>query len=168
MAGDASHGTILYLEDITVSFDGFKALNALTLYIDAGELRCIIGPNGAGKTTMMDVITGKTRPDSRLGVVWSDDRPACADGAGNRPRQASDASFRSPRCSSSTRCSRTSSLRWRATSRVWQALFARLTPARARSYRRGDGDHRARSAARPCRPAICRTVRSSGSRSACC
>jgi urea transport system ATP-binding protein len=60
---DISHGPILYLENITVSFDGFKALNDLTLYIDAGELRCIIGPNGAGKTTMMDVITGKTRPD---------------------------------------------------------------------------------------------------------
>ena len=55
---------ILYLEDITVSFDGFKALNELSLDIDAGELRCIIGPNGAGKTTMMDVITGKTRPDA--------------------------------------------------------------------------------------------------------
>ena len=60
---DVSHGPILYMENITVSFDGFKALNDLTLYIDAGELRCIIGPNGAGKTTMMDVITGKTRPD---------------------------------------------------------------------------------------------------------
>src|SRR6185369_4624520 len=61
---DLSHGVALYLEDISVSFDGFKALNQLTLAIDAGELRCIIGPNGAGKTTMMDVITGKTRPDS--------------------------------------------------------------------------------------------------------
>jgi urea transport system ATP-binding protein len=61
---DISHKAILYLDDITVSFDGFKALNKLTLTIDAGELRCIIGPNGAGKTTMMDVITGKTRPDS--------------------------------------------------------------------------------------------------------
>jgi urea transport system ATP-binding protein len=60
---DTSHGPILYLEDVTVSFDGFKALNELTLYIDDGELRCIIGPNGAGKTTMMDVITGKTRAD---------------------------------------------------------------------------------------------------------
>ncbi|MDA0824789.1 MAG: urea ABC transporter ATP-binding protein UrtD [Proteobacteria bacterium] len=60
---DTKHGNILYLEDITVSFDGFKALNELTLYIEFGELRCIIGPNGAGKTTMMDVITGKTRPD---------------------------------------------------------------------------------------------------------
>ncbi|HEX5055987.1 MAG TPA: urea ABC transporter ATP-binding protein UrtD [Gammaproteobacteria bacterium] len=60
---DTTHGPILYLEDVTVSFDGFKALNGLTLYIDDGELRCIIGPNGAGKTTMMDVITGKTRAD---------------------------------------------------------------------------------------------------------
>jgi urea transport system ATP-binding protein len=61
---DVSHGTILYLEDVMVSFDGFRALNKLTLSIDVGELRCVIGPNGAGKTTMMDVITGKTRPDS--------------------------------------------------------------------------------------------------------
>ncbi|MBF0097223.1 MAG: urea ABC transporter ATP-binding protein UrtD [Magnetococcales bacterium] len=61
---DISHRVILYLEQVTVSFDGFRALNNLTLAIDAGELRCIIGPNGAGKTTMMDVITGKTRPDS--------------------------------------------------------------------------------------------------------
>ncbi|MSQ49737.1 MAG: urea ABC transporter ATP-binding protein UrtD [Betaproteobacteria bacterium] len=60
---DATHGVVLYLEDISVSFDGFKALNKLTLSIDVGELRCVIGPNGAGKTTMMDVITGKTRPD---------------------------------------------------------------------------------------------------------
>jgi urea transport system ATP-binding protein len=61
---DLSHGVALYLESVNVSFDGFKAINNLSLTIDAGELRCIIGPNGAGKTTMMDVITGKTRPDS--------------------------------------------------------------------------------------------------------
>ncbi|MEO8630527.1 MAG: urea ABC transporter ATP-binding protein UrtD [Betaproteobacteria bacterium] len=61
---DTSHGPILYLDDISVSFDGFKALNKLTLTVEEGELRCVIGPNGAGKTTMMDVITGKTRPDS--------------------------------------------------------------------------------------------------------
>ena len=60
---DTRHGCILYLENLTVSFDGFKALDDLNLYIDDGELRCVIGPNGAGKTTMMDVITGKTRPD---------------------------------------------------------------------------------------------------------
>jgi urea transport system ATP-binding protein len=57
------NGPILYVEDVTVSFDGFKALNALNLYINKGELRCIIGANGAGKSTMMDVITGKLRPD---------------------------------------------------------------------------------------------------------
>jgi urea transport system ATP-binding protein len=61
---DLTHGSILYLDDISVSFDGFKALNKLSLDIAVGEMRCIIGPNGAGKTTMMDVITGKTRPDS--------------------------------------------------------------------------------------------------------
>ena len=65
---DITHGAILYLESISVSFDGFTALNDLTLMIDAGELRCVIGPNGAGKTTMMDVITGKTRPD--LGTAF--------------------------------------------------------------------------------------------------
>jgi len=65
---DVTHGNILYLEDVSVSFDGFKAINDLNLYIGAGELRCIIGPNGAGKTTMMDIITGKTRPDT--GSAW--------------------------------------------------------------------------------------------------
>ena len=60
---DTAKGVILYLENLTVSFDGFRALNDLTLYVELGELRCIIGPNGAGKTTLMDVITGKTRPD---------------------------------------------------------------------------------------------------------
>ena len=62
-AADAAQGTVLYLDGISVSFDGFRALNNLSLTIDPGELRCVIGPNGAGKTTMMDVITGKTRPD---------------------------------------------------------------------------------------------------------
>ena len=61
---DITHGRILYLEDVSVSFDGFKAINKLSLDIAPGELRCIIGPNGAGKTTMMDIITGKTRPDA--------------------------------------------------------------------------------------------------------
>lgn len=66
------HGKRLYIEDVTVTFDGFKALDKLTLYVEPGELRCIIGPNGAGKTTMMDVITGKTRPDA--GTAWFGDK----------------------------------------------------------------------------------------------
>ena len=65
---DLSHGTVLYMEDVSVSFDGFKAINDLNFYVNAGELRCLIGPNGAGKTTMMDIITGKTRPDT--GACW--------------------------------------------------------------------------------------------------
>ncbi len=65
---DLTHNIILYLEGLNKSFDGFKAINDLNLYIEAGELRCIIGPNGAGKSTMMDIITGKTQPDS--GHAW--------------------------------------------------------------------------------------------------
>ncbi|WP_373456284.1 urea ABC transporter ATP-binding protein UrtD [Rhizobium sp. L1K21] len=56
--------SMLYLDGVSVSFDGFKALNSLSFVVEPGELRAIIGPNGAGKTTMMDIITGKTRPDS--------------------------------------------------------------------------------------------------------
>jgi urea transport system ATP-binding protein len=61
---DTTHRGILYLDGVSVSFDGFRALDKLSLVVDEGELRCVIGPNGAGKTTMMDVITGKTRPDA--------------------------------------------------------------------------------------------------------
>jgi urea transport system ATP-binding protein len=61
---------LLYLDAVTVSFDGFRALNKLSLAVEPGEMRAIIGPNGAGKTTMMDVVTGKTRPDG--GEVFFD------------------------------------------------------------------------------------------------
>ena len=64
--------TLLYLDGVTVSFDGFRALNALSLILEKGDMRAVIGPNGAGKTTMMDVITGKTRPDTGR-VVFGDD-----------------------------------------------------------------------------------------------
>jgi urea transport system ATP-binding protein len=76
--------TLLYLDGVTVSFDGFRALNALSLVLTEGEMRAVIGPNGAGKTTMMDVITGKTRPDTGKVVFAKDtdltklDEPAIA------------------------------------------------------------------------------------------
>ena len=80
-----SHGdTLLYLDGVTVTFDGFRALNALSLTLEEGEMRAMVGPNGAGKTTMMDVITGKTRPDSGKVVFGKDtdltklDEPAIA------------------------------------------------------------------------------------------
>jgi urea transport system ATP-binding protein len=70
MADPRSTSALLYLNGITVSFDGFRALNNLSFTIEPGEMRAIIGPNGAGKTTMMDVVTGKTRPDA--GEVYFD------------------------------------------------------------------------------------------------
>jgi urea transport system ATP-binding protein len=98
-----------------VSFDGFKALNDLNLVVDAGELRCVIGPNGAGKTTMMDVITGKTRPDVGTAFFGQSidltrlSEPEIADrGIGRK--------FQKPTCSPTTPCSRTSSSRARPTS----------------------------------------------------
>ncbi|MGE0613246.1 MAG: urea ABC transporter ATP-binding protein UrtD [Hyphomicrobiales bacterium] len=68
-----AHNSILYLDGVTVTFDGFRALNELSLIIEPGEMRAIIGPNGAGKTTMMDVVTGKTRPDKGT-VVFDKDK----------------------------------------------------------------------------------------------
>src|SRR3979490_3373918 len=76
--------TLLYLDGVTVTFDGFRALNALSLVLEVGEMRAVIGPNGAGKTTMMDVITGRTRPDTGKVVFSADtdltklDEPAIA------------------------------------------------------------------------------------------
>ncbi|MGD9615428.1 MAG: urea ABC transporter ATP-binding protein UrtD [Alphaproteobacteria bacterium] len=64
--------SLLYLDGVSVTFDGFRALNGLSLVIEHGEMRAVIGPNGAGKTTMMDVVTGKTRPDAGQ-VVFGDD-----------------------------------------------------------------------------------------------
>jgi urea transport system ATP-binding protein len=64
MMAERTTTAMLYLDGITVSFDGFRALNKLSFAVEPGEMRAIIGPNGAGKTTMMDVVTGKTRPDT--------------------------------------------------------------------------------------------------------
>ena len=125
---DASHGVILYLEDITVSFDGFRALNALTLYVQAGELRCIIGPNGAGKTTMMDVITGKTRPDG--GSAWfgqsidllAHTEPEIAQAGIGRK-------FQKPTVFERHTVSENLELAMAGDKAVWPTLFARLTGA---------------------------------------
>ncbi|MBP7000932.1 urea ABC transporter ATP-binding protein UrtD [Amaricoccus sp.] len=64
--------TQLYLQDVHRAFDGYKAINGLSIAIAKGELRAVVGPNGAGKTTMLDIITGKTRPDTGR-VVWDED-----------------------------------------------------------------------------------------------
>ncbi|MEJ2345870.1 MAG: urea ABC transporter ATP-binding protein UrtD [Gammaproteobacteria bacterium] len=123
---DASHGPILYLENVTVSFDGFKALNELTLYIDDGELRCIIGPNGAGKTTMMDVITGKTRPDSgsaffgqTMDLTRMTEYEIATAGIGRK--------FQKPTVFPEHSVFTNLELAMQADKRVWPTLFARLT-----------------------------------------
>jgi ABC-type uncharacterized transport system ATPase subunit len=97
---------VLYLDGISVSFDGFKALKNLSLTVDEGELRCVIGPNGAGKTTMMDVITGKTREEPSS----ASRRTSRAFRKPRSPTPASAASSRSRPSSSRSQCSRTSSL----------------------------------------------------------
>lgn len=120
-------GVVLYLEGITVRFDGFKALDALTLYIEIGELRCVIGPNGAGKTTMMDVITGKTRPDS--GSAWfgqtvdllSRTEPEIAQAGIGRK-------FQKPTVFEQHTVFENMELAIAGNKSVWKALFTRLTP----------------------------------------
>jgi urea transport system ATP-binding protein len=87
----AARGSILYLDGVTVAFDGFRALDALSLTVAPGELRAIIGPNGAGKTTMMDVVTGKTRPqagdalfDGRVDLTREDEAAVAGMGIGRK------------------------------------------------------------------------------------
>jgi len=123
---DLSHGTILYVENVTVSFDGFKALNDLTLYIEAGELRCIIGPNGAGKTTMMDVITGKTRPDTgrvyfgqTMDLSKMTEYEIATAGIGRK--------FQKPTVFPYHTVFQNLELAMRTDKRVWPTLFAKLT-----------------------------------------
>jgi len=123
---DVSHGPILYLEDLNVSFDGFKAINDLTLYVDAGELRCVIGPNGAGKTTMMDIITGKTRPDSgraffgqRIDLLKLSEPQIATAGIGRK--------FQKPTVFEFHRVIDNLELALRGDKRVWPTLLARLS-----------------------------------------
>ena len=120
---------LLYLNGVTVSFDGFKALNDLSLVIDKGELRTIIGPNGAGKTTMMDVVTGKTRPDA--GEVFfrgtadlsRQDEAAIANlGIGRK--------FQRPTVFENLTIFENLELSLTDSRKTWGTLFARLTPDR--------------------------------------
>ncbi|HED15315.1 MAG TPA: urea ABC transporter ATP-binding protein UrtD [Gammaproteobacteria bacterium] len=123
---DTRKGPILYLEDVTVSFDGFKALDALTLDINDGELRCIIGANGAGKTTMMDVITGKTRPDEgsvyygqRIDLLRLSEPEIAALGIGRK--------FQKPTVFEHHSVLINLELSMRMDKRVWTTLFSKMT-----------------------------------------
>ncbi len=125
---DISHDIVLYVEGISVSFDGFKALNDLNLYINNGELRCIIGPNGAGKTTMMDVITGKTRPDEgtaffgqAMDLTAMSEYEIAAAGIGRK--------FQKPTIFPEHTVFENLELAMHCDKRVWRTLFARLSSA---------------------------------------
>jgi len=118
--------SMLWLDNITVSFDGFKALNKLTLYIDDGELRCIIGANGAGKTTLMDVITGKTRPDEgsvffgqTIDLLHLSETQIAQGGIGRK--------FQKPTVFEHHSVFENLELAMHADKRAWPTLFARLS-----------------------------------------
>jgi urea transport system ATP-binding protein len=124
---DVSHGMILYMEDVSVSFDGFRAIDALNLYIRVGELRCIIGPNGAGKTTMMDIITGKTRPDSgsvffgqNLNLLRLSEPEIAQAGIGRK--------FQKPTVFEQHSVMENLELSMAGNKSVWATLIARITP----------------------------------------
>lgn len=123
---DLSHNIILYLEGLNKSFDGFKAINNLNLYIETGELRCIIGPNGAGKSTMMDIITGKTRPDTgqawfgqRLNLLEMDEPQIAEAGIGRK--------FQKPTVFENLTVLQNLELAMAQDKRVWPLLMARLS-----------------------------------------
>ena len=116
----------LYMDGVSVSFDGFKAINNLSLYIEPGEMRAIIGPNGAGKTTMMDIITGKTKPDSgsvifnnQLDLTKYDEASVANLGVGRK--------FQKPSVIESLSVFENLELSLKGGRSVWQALFHKLT-----------------------------------------
>lgn len=123
---DLTHNIILYLEGLNKSFDGFKAIDNLNLYIEAGELRCIIGPNGAGKSTMMDIITGKTRPDTgqawfgqRLNLLEMDEPEIAEAGIGRK--------FQKPTVFENLSVMQNLELSMAQDKRLWPLLTARLS-----------------------------------------
>ncbi len=125
---DISHNTLLYVEGVTVSFDGFRALDDLSIYIEVGELRCVIGPNGAGKTTMMDVITGKTRPDKgtlffgqKIDLLKLSEAEIARAGIGRK--------FQRPTVFEHHSVTENLELAMAGDKRVWAALRARLSAA---------------------------------------
>ena len=131
-AGSSPHpasDVLLYVNGVTVTFDGFKALNELSLVVEEGELRTIIGPNGAGKTTMMDVVTGRTRPDSgevffrgNMDLTRLDEAEIANLGIGRK--------FQRPTVFENLTVFHNLELALADSRGTWQTLFARLTPER--------------------------------------
>src|SRR5438477_3909075 len=119
----------LWVENVTVSFDGFKALNDITVLLDRGELRCVIGPNGAGKTTLMDVITGKTRPDSGNVYLGSRLNDLTELSECRIAQMGIGRKFQRPTVFQGHTVFENCALALRADKGVWHNLFTRLSPA---------------------------------------
>ncbi|MBZ9810565.1 MULTISPECIES: urea ABC transporter ATP-binding protein UrtD [unclassified Mesorhizobium] len=123
--------TILYLDGVSVAFDGFRAINNLSLVLDKGEMRAIIGPNGAGKTTMMDIVTGKTRPDEgevffdgQVDLTKHDEAEIAMMGIGRK--------FQKPTVFESHTIEENLMLALKGPRSIFPALFHRRSPAEAR------------------------------------
>jgi urea transport system ATP-binding protein len=117
---------VLYLDGVNVSFDGFKAINNLSLCIEPGEMRAIIGPNGAGKTTMMDIITGKTRPDSGT-VLFKNDIDLTQYDEAEVANLGVGRKFQKPSVIESLTVFENLELSLKGSRSVWQALFHKLS-----------------------------------------
>ena len=135
--------SILYLDDVSVSFDGFKALNALSLTIEPGEMRAVIGPNGAGKTTMMDVITGKTRPDTG-DVLFAETRDLTRLDEAAIAQLGIGRKFQKPSVFEKLTVEENLSLALAGNRGVGEALFWRMSPREKIAARRTPRDHQAR------------------------
>jgi len=122
----AQRDPVLQLEKISVSFDGFRALNDLSLQIGIGELRCVIGPNGAGKTTLMDVITGKTRPDAGR-VIYDQDSDLTRLSPVEIARAGIGRKFQKPTVFEALTVFENLEIALKADKSVWASLRARLS-----------------------------------------
>jgi len=152
------HESIIQLEGVTVSFDGFKALNDLTFFIEVGELRVVIGPNGAGKTTLIDVISGKVKPTVGR-VVFAHDIDLDRYSDYQISNMGIGRKFQTPTTFEKHTVRENLELSLKGRRSVWSTLFARLGPA--------DREAIDATLERAGRPGCCRTARSSGSRSGC-
>lgn len=118
--------SVLYLDGVSVSFDGFKALNSLSLCIQQGEMRAIIGPNGAGKTTMMDVITGKTKPDEGT-LIFNDDCDLTQFDEADVANLGIGRKFQKPSVIESLTVFENLEMSLKGGRSIWQSLFHRLS-----------------------------------------
>ena len=123
-----SRDTQLYLQGVNRSFDGFKAINDLSLFIEKGELRAIIGPNGAGKTTMMDIVTGKTRPDTGE-VIWGQDTDLTKIDEAGSARLGIGRKFQKPTVFETHTVEDNLMLSLKQERGIWATLFHRLSDA---------------------------------------